>query len=60
MDEQGRPLKVLITSGVEGPFGYNESAQASAMGSTYAPGTRNGKPAKAWLNLSYNFGTPKM
>ena len=59
VDEQGRPLKVLITSGVEGPFGYNESAQAAAMGSTYAPATKNGRPIKGWLSASYNFGVAK-
>jgi hypothetical protein len=54
VDGTGRPLKVVILKGVDG--GFNESAQNAALASTYAPGSRNGKPASGWLNMEFNFG----
>ena len=56
VDAQGRPLKVVITRGVDGPFGYNDSAQNAALASAYAPATKNGKPTTGWMNMEYNFG----
>jgi hypothetical protein len=38
---------------------FNEAAQNAALASTYAPGTRNGKPASGWLNMEFNFGKPR-
>jgi outer membrane biosynthesis protein TonB len=59
VDAQGHPVKVVILQGVSGPFGYNDAAQNAALGSGFNPGTRNGKPAPAWLTLEYNFGRPR-
>jgi len=59
VDAAGRPLKVVILKGVEGASGYNDSAQNAALASTYAPGSKNGKPAPGWLNMEFNFGKPK-
>jgi hypothetical protein len=56
VDAQGHPVKVVITQGVPGPFGYNDSAQKAALDSSYAPATRNGKPVTGWLTVEYNFG----
>jgi outer membrane biosynthesis protein TonB len=53
----GRPLKVVILKG--GTPEFNEAAQNAALASTYAPGTRNGKPASGWLNMEFNFGKPR-
>jgi hypothetical protein len=57
VDGAGRPLKVVILKGVDG--GYNDSAQNAALASTYAPGSKNGKPASGWLNMEFNFGRPR-
>ncbi|MDR3672081.1 MAG: hypothetical protein P4L36_14635 [Holophaga sp.] len=57
VDGTGRPLKVVILKGVDG--GYNDSAQNAALASTYAPGSKNGKPASGWLNMEFNFGKPR-
>jgi hypothetical protein len=59
VDASGRPLKVVILKGVEGNPGYNDSAQNAALASTYAPGSKNGKPAPGWLDMEFNFGKPK-
>jgi hypothetical protein len=59
VDEQGHPIKVLIVNGVDGTWGYNESAQSAAMNSGFNPATRNGKPIKGWINMDYNFPIPK-
>jgi hypothetical protein len=59
VDSQGRPLKVLIDKGVEGSFGYNESAREAALGSSYAPAMKGGKPATGWITLNYSFGRPQ-
>jgi hypothetical protein len=59
VDAAGRPLKVVILKGVEGSAGYNDSAQNAALASTYAPGTKNGKPTSGWLNMEFNFGKPR-
>jgi cell division protein FtsN len=52
----GRPLKVVILKGVDGPPDFNEAAQNAALASTYAPGLKDGKPASGWLNMEFNFG----
>jgi TonB family protein len=59
VDTQGRPLKVLIEQGVEGPFGYNEAAREAARNSTYAPARKGGQPTNGWVSLTYNFGRPQ-
>jgi chemotaxis protein histidine kinase CheA len=59
VDNQGRPLKVLVDKGVEGSFGYNEAAREAALGSTYNPAVKDGKPATGWVTLDYNFGKPQ-
>ena len=59
VDAQGRPLKVTIVKGVDGPFGFNDAAQKAALDSGYAPATRNGKPVTGWMNVEYNFGKPR-
>jgi len=59
VDANGRPLKVVILKGVEGSPGYNDSAQNAALASTFAPGSKNGKPAPGWLDMEFNFGKPK-
>ena len=55
---QGSPLKVLIGKGVDGSFGYNEAAREAALGSTYSPAMKDGKPATGWVTLEYHFGKP--
>jgi len=59
VDASGHPARVVMLKGVDGPFGYNDAAQAAALGSTYTPATRNGKPVTGWVTLDYNFGKPK-
>ena len=59
VDAQGHPVKVQIVNGINGPFGYNDAAQNSALASGYTPATRNGKPISAWLTVDYNFGKLK-
>ncbi|WP_316410256.1 energy transducer TonB [Mesoterricola sediminis] len=59
VDAGGRPARVVIVKGVDGPFGYNDAAQHAALNSTYSPATRNGKPTTGWLTLEYNFGRPR-
>ncbi len=59
VDNQGRPLKVLIDKGVEGTFGYNESAREAALGSSFSPAMKGGKPATGWITLDYRFGKPQ-
>jgi serine/threonine protein kinase len=56
VDPQGRPLKVVILNGIDGPLGYNDAAQTAALASQYVPATKNGKPATGWVNVDYNFG----
>jgi hypothetical protein len=59
VDPAGRPLKVVIKKGVEGNFGYNDSAERAALASTYSAGSKAGKPASGWVSLDYDFGKPK-
>jgi hypothetical protein len=59
VDNQGRPLKVLIDKGVEGSFGYNEAAREAALGSSYTPAMKAGKPVTGWITLDYRFGRPQ-
>ena len=59
MNAQGKPVKVVMINGVDGPFGYNEAARAAAMSSEYAPAQRGTKATTGWLNMEYNFGHPQ-
>jgi hypothetical protein len=59
VDQQGRPLKVVVDKGVEGTFGYNDSAKQAAYESSYSPATKGGKPVNGWITVEYNFGKPK-
>jgi hypothetical protein len=59
VDNQGRPLKVLIEKGVDGSFGYNEAAREAALGSTYSPATKGGQATTGWISLNYDFGRPQ-
>ena len=59
VDNAGRPLKVLIDKGVEGSFGYNEAAREAALGSSYTPAMKGGKPSTGWITLDYRFGKPQ-
>ena len=59
VDPNGRPLKVTIEKGVDGPFGYNDAAKQAAYESTYTPATKGGKAINGWITLDYNFGKPK-
>jgi hypothetical protein len=49
----------MLVKGVEGSYGYNESAQSAAMASTFVPGRKNGKPAPGWVDLTIHFGKPQ-
>ena len=59
VDAAGRPVKAAIMKGVEGNHGYDDSALAAALGSRYAPASRNGKPVAGSLTLEYDFGKLK-
>ena len=59
VDAQGRPQKVVIEKGIDGPFGYNDAAKQAAYQSSYAPGTKGGKPVSGSLVVDYNFGKPR-
>ncbi|MBK9795591.1 MAG: energy transducer TonB [Holophagaceae bacterium] len=54
--EQGQALKVSITQGVEGTYGFDESAVESAYKSVYTPAMRDGKPVRGWTpEIVYKF-----
>ncbi len=53
--EQGQPLKVMVKQGIPGPYGYDEAAIEAANKSTFSPGTRDGKPVRAWVEILYRF-----
>ncbi len=55
---QGQAIKVLIVKGIDGSFGYNEAARDAALGSSYTPATKGGKPTSGWVTLEYHFGKP--
>ncbi|MCE1228027.1 MAG: energy transducer TonB [Firmicutes bacterium] len=59
VDAQGRPLKVSIEKGVDGPFGFNDAAKQAAYDSAYSPATRGGKPVNGSMVVDYNFGKPR-
>lgn len=59
VDASGKPEKTVVVKGVDGNYGYNDSAQSAAMAATYVPGRKNGKPAPGWMNLEINFGKPQ-
>jgi len=54
--EKGQALKVSITEGVEGSYGFDEAAVESAYKSTYSPAMREGKPVRGWTpEIVYKF-----
>ncbi|HEX9081126.1 MAG TPA: energy transducer TonB [Holophagaceae bacterium] len=53
--EQGQPLKVMVKQGIPGPYGFDEAAIEAANKSTFAPGTRDGKPVRGWIEIIYRF-----
>jgi TonB family protein len=54
--EQGQALKVSITEGVEGTYGFDEAAVESAYKSTYKPAMRDGKAVRGWTpEIVYKF-----
>jgi hypothetical protein len=59
VDAAGKPQKLMLVRGVEGNYGYNDSAQNAAMASTYVPGRKNGKPAAGWVDVTIHFGKPQ-
>jgi TonB family protein len=59
VDAGGKPQKVVIVKGVEGNYGFNDSAQNAALASSFTPGRKNGKPAPGWLDMEINFGRPQ-
>jgi serine/threonine protein kinase len=54
----GIPSKTTIVEGIEGPWGYNESAVDAALACTYLPATKDGKPING--NIVVNFKFPRM
>jgi hypothetical protein len=59
VDAAGRPMKAVITRGVEGDYGYNEAAQNAALASTFVPGKKDGKAVSGWLEMEFDFGKPR-
>jgi outer membrane biosynthesis protein TonB len=55
VDASGKPQRVNIVQSVPGPWGFDEAASDSAMRSTYAAATRDGKPVSGWLEYSVTF-----
>ncbi len=55
VDAQGRPQKVTIISGIDGPYGFNEAANEAASKSTYTPATRDGIPVAGTATIKYDF-----
>ena len=54
--EQGQALKVSITEGVTGSYGFDEAAVESAYKSVYNPAIRDGKPVRGWTSeIVYKF-----
>jgi hypothetical protein len=59
VDAAGKPQKAVLVKGVDGNYGYNDSAQSAAMASTFVPGRKNGKAAPGWVDVTINFGKPQ-
>lgn len=55
VDASGKPQKVNVVQSVPGPWGFDEAATDSAMRSTYAAATRDGKPVAGWMEYSVTF-----
>ena len=55
VDEAGKPGKIQVAEGVPGPYGFDEAAKEAALLCTYAPGSRAGKPASGWVEISFLF-----
>lgn len=55
VDENGKPLKVMIDQGVPGSYGFDDNAKEAALRSRFQPAIKGGKPAKDWVTLSVRF-----
>ncbi len=55
VNEAGQVLTVKVVDGVPGNFGFDEAAITAAKQSTFQPGTRDGKPVKAWTEVQFKF-----
>ncbi len=56
VSEQGQPLKVSVTQGVPGTYGFDEAAIEAANKSVYTPATRDGRPVRGWTKeIPYRF-----
>nr|WP_320133643.1 energy transducer TonB [uncultured Holophaga sp.] len=55
VDSMGRPQKTLVVSGVPGNYGFDESATAAALASTYQAATHDGKSVPGWVTRTYSF-----
>jgi TonB family protein len=53
--EGGQALQVKVVEGVPGNFGFDEAAIEAAKQSSFQPGTRDGKPIKAWMEMQFKF-----
>jgi serine/threonine-protein kinase len=55
VDEAGKPSKIQVAEGVPGPYGFDEAAKEAALQCTYVPGSRGGKPASGWVEITFMF-----
>jgi TonB family protein len=55
VDEQGSPLRANVVSGVPGGYGYDEAATDAAMRSSYRPATREGRPSRGSVDVTFRF-----
>jgi serine/threonine-protein kinase len=55
VDEAGKPGKIQVLEGVDGPYGFDEAAKEAALQCTYTPGSRGGRPASGWVQIAFVF-----
>lgn len=55
VDATGRPQKVQIISGVDGPYGFNEESEKAALDSKFQAGTKDGRPVSGWVTITYKY-----
>lgn len=55
VDESGRPLSVKVVEGVSGNYGFDEAAMEAAKQTQFTPGTKDGRPNKQWVEMSFLF-----
>jgi protein TonB len=55
VDENGRPVEVLLKNSKRAGLGFDEAALDAARRSTYTPATKNGVRVKMWLDLNIKF-----